>query len=73
VLVKARQRVEVSINSGGLKLIMAGVAQQDGRLGQSVPVVNPDGRAGPDGRPHTVVARVVGPGRLELELGGTTP
>ncbi|HEY1188604.1 MAG TPA: flagella basal body P-ring formation protein FlgA [Gemmata sp.] len=68
VLVKARQRVEVSINSGGLKVIMVGEAQQDGRLGQTIQVLNTN----PDSK-KMVAAKVTGPGKLEIELGGTTP
>lgn len=68
VLVRARQRVEVTYNSGGLKIVMVGEAQQDGRLGQTVQVMN----TSPDSK-KLVPAKVVGPGKLELELGGLTP
>lgn len=66
VLVKARQRVEVTINSGGLKVVMVGEAQGAGRLGESVFVQNPDSK-------KLVPATVTGPGKLEVVLGGITP
>lgn len=69
VLVRARQRVEVTYSNGaGLKIVMVGEAQQDGRLGQTVQVMN----TSPDSK-KLVPAKVVGPGKLEIELGGTTP
>lgn len=64
VLVRARQRVEVSLQRGELKAVMTGEAQQDGRLGQTVYVQNPDSK-------KLVPAKVTGPGTLEIELGGT--
>ncbi len=64
VLVRARQRVEVSLQSGELSVVMTGEAQQDGRLGQTVFVQNPESK-------KLVAAKVVGPGKLEIELGGT--
>jgi hypothetical protein len=64
ILVRARQRVEVSLQSGDLKAVMTGEAQQDGRLGQTVFVQNPDSK-------KLVPAKVTGPGKLEVELGGT--
>ncbi len=66
VLVRARQRVEVGIQSGELKVVMIGESQQDGRLGQTVFVQNPDSK-------KLIPAKVVGPGKLEVELGGITP
>lgn len=66
VLVKARQRVEVSISTGGLKVLMTGEAQSDGRLGQTVMVQNSESK-------KLVPAKVTGAGKLAVELGGTTP
>ena len=66
VLVRARQRVEVLIQSGELKIVMVGEAQQDGRLGQTIFVQNPDSK-------KLIPAKVAGPGKLEVELGGQSP
>ncbi|MDY3556834.1 flagella basal body P-ring formation protein FlgA [Gemmata sp. JC717] len=66
VLVRARQRVEVSVSTGGLKMIMTGEAQSDGRLGQTVMVQNGESK-------KLVPAKVTGAGKLVIELGGTTP
>ncbi|AMV25017.1 flagellar basal body P-ring biosynthesis protein FlgA [Gemmata sp. SH-PL17] len=66
VLVRSRQRVEVQVQNGDLKVVMVGEAQQDGRLGQTVFVQNLDSK-------KLVPAKVVGPGKLEIELGGKSP
>ncbi|VTR96398.1 : SAF_2 [Gemmata massiliana] len=66
VLVRSRQRVEVQVQNGDLKVVMVGEAQQDGRLGQTVFVQNLDSK-------KLVPAKVVGPGKLEIEIGGKSP
>jgi hypothetical protein len=63
VLVKPRQRVEVQVNSGGLKVTAVGEAQQPGKLGQTILVQNIDSK-------KTISARVTGPGTVEVDLGG---
>jgi flagella basal body P-ring formation protein FlgA len=63
ILVRPRQRVEMQVNSGGLKVTATGEAQQAGKLGQSILVQNIDSK-------KTVSARVTGPGTVEVDLGG---
>jgi hypothetical protein len=63
VLVKPRQRVEIQVNSGGLKVTAVGEAQQPGKLGQTILVQNIDSK-------KTVSARVTGAGTVEVDLGG---
>jgi hypothetical protein len=64
ILVRPRQRVEMQVNVGGLRVTAAGEAQQAGRLGQTIPVQNVDSK-------KTLSARVVGPGAVEIDLGGS--
>ncbi|MBY0455838.1 MAG: flagella basal body P-ring formation protein FlgA [Gemmataceae bacterium] len=61
ILVRPRQRVEVTIQSGGLKIMMVGEAQQAGKLGDTVQVLNTDSK-------KVIGAKVVGAGKLELDL-----
>jgi len=63
VLIRPRQRVEMQVNSGGLKVTAVGEAQQAGKLGQTILVQNIDSK-------KTLSARVTGPGTVEIDLGG---
>jgi flagella basal body P-ring formation protein FlgA len=54
----------MQVNVGGLRVTAAGEAQQAGRLGQTIPVQNVDSK-------KTLSARVVGPGAVEIDLGGS--
>jgi hypothetical protein len=64
VLIRARQRVEMQVNSGGLKVSTFGEAQQAGKLGETIMVQNVDSK-------KTISARVTGPGTVEVDLGGS--
>lgn len=64
VLVQARQRVEIQVNSGGIKASVVGEAQQPGKLGQTILVQNVDSK-------KTISARVTGPATVEVDLGGS--
>jgi flagellar basal body P-ring formation protein FlgA len=64
ILIQPRQRVEMQVNSGGLKVTAAGEAQQAGKLGQTILVLNVDSK-------KSVPARVTGPGTVEVDLGGS--
>ncbi len=64
VLIRPRQRVEMQVNAGGLKVTAAGEAQQAGKLGQTILVQNIDSK-------KVISARVTGPGTVEVDLGGT--
>jgi len=64
VLVNVRQRVEIQVNTGGIKVSAVGEAQQAGKLGQTILVQNIDSK-------KTISARVTGPARVEVDLGGT--
>lgn len=63
VLVRAKQRVEIQVNSGGIKASAVGEAQQAGKLGQTILVQNIDSK-------KTISARVTGPATVEVDLGG---
>lgn len=63
ILVRPRQRVQMQVNSGGLKVTAVGEAQQAGKLGQTILVQNIDSK-------KTLSARVTGPGTVEIDLGG---
>jgi hypothetical protein len=63
VLVRARQRVTLLVRSGSLTVTAVGEAQQDGRLGQTIPVLNADSK-------KLLTAKVTGPAAVEVELGG---
>jgi len=63
VLVNARQRVEIQVNTGGIKASAVGEAQQAGKLGQTILVQNIDSK-------KTISARVTGPATVEVDLGG---
>jgi flagellar basal body P-ring formation protein FlgA len=64
ILIRPRQRVEMQVNSGGLKVSAVGEAQQAGKLGQTILVQNVDSK-------KTISARVTGPGTVEVDLGGS--
>jgi hypothetical protein len=61
VLIHTRERVTMVVRMGGLNVTAVGEAQQEGRLGQVIPVQNADSK-------KTVNARVTGPGTVEIEL-----
>ncbi|MBA4065278.1 MAG: hypothetical protein C0501_16515 [Isosphaera sp.] len=63
VLVRARGRVTMQVKSGVMTATAVGEALQDGRLGQTIQVQNVDSK-------KTLTARVVGPGLVEIDLGG---
>jgi hypothetical protein len=63
VIIQPRQRVQIEIHTGGLKVSTAGEAQQAGRLGQTIFVQNVDSK-------KVLSARVSGPGTVEIDLGG---
>jgi flagella basal body P-ring formation protein FlgA len=63
VVVKARQRVTILARAGEFNVTCLGEAQQDGRVGQTIPVQNVDSK-------KVLAARVTGPGAVEVELGG---
>ena len=63
ILIQPRQRVEIQVNSGGIKASAVGEAQQAGKLGQTILVQNIDSK-------KTISARVTGPGTVEVDLGG---
>jgi hypothetical protein len=63
ILVQPRQRVEMQVHSGGLKVTAIGEAQQAGKLGQTIPVQNVDSK-------KVLSGRVTGPGTVEIDLGG---
>jgi flagella basal body P-ring formation protein FlgA len=60
-IIQPRQRVTMLVHSGGLNVTAVGEAQQQGRLGQVIPVQNVDSK-------KTVNARVSGPGTVEIDL-----
>ncbi|MFM8274389.1 MAG: flagella basal body P-ring formation protein FlgA [Gemmata sp.] len=62
--VRAQQRVEIQVNSGGIKASTVGVAQQPGKIGQTILVQNLDSK-------KTISARVTGPTTVEVDLGGS--
>jgi hypothetical protein len=62
VVIRPRQRVWVQVNSGPLRVMVVGEAQQAGRLGQTIQVQNVDSK-------KVLTARVTGPGLVDLELG----
>jgi flagellar basal body P-ring formation protein FlgA len=64
ILVRPRQRVEMQVNTGGLKVSAVGEAQQAGKLGQTILVQNVDSK-------KAISARVIGPGTVEVDLGGS--
>jgi flagellar basal body P-ring formation protein FlgA len=64
ILVQARQRVEIQVNTGGIKASAVGEAQQPGKLGQTILVQNVDSK-------KTISARVTGPATVEVDLGGS--
>ncbi len=63
-LVRARQPVEVQLNANGVFVRMSAEAQQDGRMGQTIFVQNRESK-------KLFPAKVVGAGRVEVELGAT--
>lgn len=63
LLIRPRQRVQMQVNTGGLKVAVVGEAQQGGKLGQTILVQNIDSK-------KTLSARVTGPGTVEVDLGG---
>lgn len=64
VMVKARQRVTMLVRSGALNVSAVGEAMQEGRLGQTIQVMNVDSK-------KMLSARVSGPAAVEIELGGS--
>ncbi len=63
LLVKAKQRVNMTAKVGDLRVTAAGIAAEGGKLGQSVRVENVDSK-------KVVTAVVTGPGEVEIDLGG---
>jgi hypothetical protein len=63
ILIQPRQRVQMQVNLGGLKVSAVGEAQQAGKLGQTILVQNIDSK-------KTLSARVTGSGTVEVDLGG---
>jgi flagellar basal body P-ring formation protein FlgA len=64
VMVRARQPVQLVVRTGGMLMTAEGEALQDGKVGQTVRVQNT--------RSKTVLSgTVVGPGEVEVTLGGT--
>jgi flagella basal body P-ring formation protein FlgA len=66
VLVRPRQQVMMLVHMGGLNVSAVGEAQQEGRLGQVIPVQNVDSK-------KTINAKVTGPGTVEIELESRQP
>lgn len=64
ILIQPRQRVEIQVNTGGIKATAVGEAQQPGKLGQTILVQNVDSK-------KTISARVTGPATVEVDLGGS--
>lgn len=64
IIVRAQQRVEIQVNSGGIKASAVGMTQQAGKLGQTIQVQNIDSK-------KPIMARVTGPATVEVDLGGT--
>lgn len=62
VVVKAKQRVIMTAKVGELRVTAAGIAIENGKLGQSVKVENVDSK-------KVVTATVTGPGAVEIDLG----
>jgi flagellar basal body P-ring formation protein FlgA len=63
ILIRPRQRVEMQVKTGGLKVTAVGEAQQAGKLGQTILVQNVDSK-------KVLSGRVTGPGTVEIDLGG---
>jgi flagella basal body P-ring formation protein FlgA len=63
VLVKARQRTKMVVRLGAVEVTAIGEAQQDGRLGQTITLQNVDSK-------KMVSGRVVGPGTVDVNVGG---
>lgn len=63
IIVRPRERVEIQVNSGGIRASAVGEAQQAGKFGQTILVQNVDSK-------KTISARVTGPGTVEVDLGG---
>jgi flagella basal body P-ring formation protein FlgA len=63
VLVRPRSRVTMQVKSGVMTATAVGEALQEGRLGQTIQVQNVDSK-------KTLSVRVVGPGLVEIDLGG---
>lgn len=62
VVVKAKQRVLMTAKVGELRVTAAGIAAENGKIGQSVRVENVDSK-------KVVTAVVTGPGTVEIDLG----
>lgn len=62
VVVKAKQRVLLTARIGDLKVSTAGVATENGKIGQSIKVENLDSK-------KVVTGTVVGPAAVEIDLG----
>ncbi len=56
--------VELVLRRGGVSVVVRGLSRQDGRLGQVITVRN-------EANGGLVTGRVVGPGRVELQRGGS--
>jgi hypothetical protein len=63
VLIKPRQRVKMVVRLGAVDVSAVGEAQQEGRIGQSITLQNVDSK-------KMVTGRVIGPGTVEVDLGG---
>lgn len=60
-LVRRGDRVTVRVKSGGLEIVTAGEAKQDGRLGETIKVVNLDSK-------KMIFAEVVSSGDVRIDL-----
>jgi hypothetical protein len=63
VVIQPRQRVQIQVVKGPLKVTALGEAQQGGRLGQTILVQNVDSK-------KVVSGRISGPGTVDVDLGG---
>lgn len=64
VLIRARQRVTLTVRLGAMNVSASGEAMQDGKLGQTVRVQNIDSK-------KVLTGKVSGPGVVDIELGGS--
>lgn len=64
VVVRALQPVTMVVTTGGLRVSAAGVAMQDGKVGQEIKVRNPESK-------KIVTGTVVGANEVEIAVGGS--
>jgi hypothetical protein len=63
ILIRPLERVTMEVRSGALTVRAAGLAQQQGRLGENIAVQNVDSK-------KVIVARVTGPSTVAVDIGG---